>query len=827
MHPQCAKLTPSSQIDHDYQTAIMQDTFKPDEFNLYKRKDIADLAARLETEESGIMATNLGNGGKQAAWSTVASTNWKLLIIVAQNEIDAQAVAQSARISQVTWIVIGCLVCFYIGFFVYLWFKARSMARSIAQPLQDINNTVREIGKGYFEQEYKPMEVVELDETSRGVVEMGNRLAEDKAALLQTQNELRTAKEVSETAAKAKTEFLATMSHEIRTPMNGVLGMTELLLETDLAATQREYADIIQNSAKSLLGIINDVLDFSKIEAGKMELTSVSFDLLALLEASLDMLAPRAQAKGLDLVLRMGKEIPMNLIGDPDRLRQVLTNLIGNAVKFTERGQAVVSVSLVEQDAEGVLLLFEVKDSGIGVSAEFQEKIFDVFAQADGSTTRTHGGTGLGLAISRELVRLFGGEIGVVSELGGGSTFWFSAHFKNATEPAKDTPIPKVFAGKRALVVDDNAEARTATSDWMLSMGFDTDSADGGSSALAMMLEAVAAERRYDVVVVDRDMPGVSGLDLARDVSNNATLASTPFVVLTPVGSGEEGGALPSSAILRRVHKPVHRQVLSATLEQLLSKSAPRRALASSKSRASQDARAGGMRVLLAEDNLVNQKVANRMLTLLGCNVKVVDNGQKAVDAVEASLQPGAEADQYKLILMDLQMPVMDGFQATQEIRSREAAQGRARMPIIALTANAMAHDRERATESGMDGFVAKPITRADLERVLVAHAGMAPSSVHATGPNGEALATPPLSSASTFNPLGTPTLGSSSSNTDPFARAGVPRTPPLGSSASNTDPFARTGAPRTPPAGSSASNTDPFSKLASDAASPAFLNSP
>lgn len=582
--------------------------------------------------------------------------------------------------------------------------------------------------------------------------------------------------------------------------------MTELMLETGLDPTQREYADIIQASARSLLSIINDILDYAKVEAGKMVLSEEPFELLSLLESVNDMVAPRAQAKGLDLVLRLPEDVPRYLVGDQDRLRQVLVNLVGNAVKFTESGEAVTSVSVVpfpppppppslgrapsatlnatvgragsglssgsvargesgglsgsvtrgesgrlsgtlprgestalkadshdiplvevtnDDPSKYIMLRFEVTDSGIGITEADQAKIFDVFAQADGSSTRRHGGTGLGLAISKELVRLFGGEIGVASEVGKGSTFWFTIKIKLDEQQAglpTETSLGKQCLAKKVLVVDDNGPAREALRDLLVTVGLQAEVASDGTAAIGMMKDAMKSGTPFDVVLVDRDMPGSSGAEFVCQAVATPELAPVPpFILLAPVGGGDERSASPKDAPVIRVHKPIHRAALVKALDKALTtirigRPAPT-AAARKKSLAA--ALVKGTRVLLAEDNIVNQKVAQRMLAVLGCSVVTVENGLQAIAAVENA----PETEQFQLVLMDIAMPECDGYTATEEIRRREKEHGRPRIPIVALTANAMSHDRDRALEAGMDAHVAKPIQRADLQKVLAEYA--------------------------------------------------------------------------------------------------------
>lgn len=687
--------------------------------DLFNRTDLGDLPRTVQQRASGITPAVLNGEGKQVAWNTVAATGWKLVIVVRDSAIQAQALDLSHRISTLLYVMIGAITLFYICFFLYLYRQARRMSLDIAQPLTSINDIVRQIGHGNYNQAIKPAAVLELDETSRGLVQMGKRLDEKRAALLLTQEQLRAAKEEAEAAAKAKTQFLATMSHEIRTPMNGVLGMTELLSDTRLTPTQKEYADIISVSAKSLLSIIDDILNYAKVEAGKTVLVDDEFGLLNLLEGVLDMLAPSAQAKKLELVLRMPAGVPERVIGDQDRLRQVLVNLLGNAIKFSDVGQAVTSVSIAEETDESVLLRFEVRDSGIGIRPEDQPKIFDVFQQVDGSSTRRHGGTGLGLAISRELVRLFGGAIGVESEFGAGSVFWFTARLKKTAQALgifeRQKAQMECLNGKRILVVDDNEVARSALVEWLETCEpARIDQAGKGMDGLKMALE-----KDYDAVLLDRDMPDVSGMEVIDEVAkarDSSRRSAPPFVLMMPVGTIPKLLEFPKGTVVWPVHKPLHRHSLLAALDEMFrgghsptEDTAPVTPI-SSKDKPIDSEPSSPFQVLLAEDNPTNRKVAERMLGMLGCQVTSVENGLLAVDAVQQR--------RFDLVLMDCQMPEMDGYTATREIRRWEAEQGRDRMRIVALTANVLATDREKALESGMDQHVPKPIRKADLRQL-------------------------------------------------------------------------------------------------------------
>ena len=550
-----------------------------------------------------------------------------------------------------------------------------------------------------------------FDITQRAVAE--RQLREREA-------ELRAAKEAAENASRAKSEFLANMSHEIRTPMNGVLGLTELLLETPLDAQQRPFVETVRSSGESLMSIINDILDFSKIEAGKLETETLDFDLYQSVEDVVQLLAPRAHAKHLEIACRIDERLPHAVRGDPYRLRQVLANLIGNAIKFTEDGEVLIDV----QPQDDWTLRFAVHDTGIGIAPEVRSRLFQAFEQADGSTTRRFGGTGLGLAISRSLVDLMGGRIGAESTPGEGSTFWFTLPLVPATSlPA--VPSPAHLAGQRVLVVDDNATNRDILEHHVGAAGMRSALATNGREALAALREAHAAGDAFEVALVDMKMPLMDGLELAAAVRADAALAGTRIVLVTSLHSTDEVARARQVGVGAYLSKPVRRQELYRALAQCLSDEADA-AGAGSAAGAPQPAEAAASlprlraRVLLAEDNGVNQVVARNMLKVLGCEFHIVPNGQEAL----AALHEG----HYDLVLMDCQMPVMDGYAATRAIRAMEAdaaakagATGKpaARVPIIALTANALVGDAETCLASGMDAHLAKPYTREQLARML------------------------------------------------------------------------------------------------------------
>jgi len=519
--------------------------------------------------------------------------------------------------------------------------------------------------------------------------------------------ELASATRVAEDASRAKSEFLANMSHEIRTPMNGIIGMTELALTTSLTDVQRDYLETVRGSAESLLVVINDVLDFSKIEAGKLHIDSVDFSLRQTLEATVKPFALQAQKKKLELLIDVQPGVPDAIVGDPSRLRQILVNLIGNAIKFTESGEIVVSATQEEGPDGAPRLLFTVADTGIGIAADKQSIIFNAFTQADGSATRRFGGTGLGLTISAQLVSMMGGDVSVESALGRGSKFHFHLPLKVSSRPVAPslTPHAGEFAGLTALIVDDNVTSQRIASALLTSWGITVTTAGDGAAARACMRSAGKA---FSLMLIDMHMPGENGLQLAAAVRKDERSAA-PIVILTSSDHAEERLMGARLVDVRFVVKPVWEMVLLETVRTALGN---RKTIdAQPAAPAVQPTRAARqLRVLVAEDNPVNQKLAAHLLRRRGHDPVLVGNGREAVDAVAA--------EAFDLVLMDLQMPEMDGFEATAAIRKRDANLG-TRMPIVALTAHAMQGDRQRCLDADMDGYVSKPIDPVVLFEVI------------------------------------------------------------------------------------------------------------
>ncbi len=590
------------------------------------------------------------------------------------------------------------------------------LRREVLGPIRRLDRHARELSEGNLDASVRFRTDDEMGRLARSLETMRANLKASYAELhsrneelSRTLDQLQVALEQAKAASKAKSEFMATMSHEIRTPMNGVLGMCQLLMDTELDEEQEEYATTIRSSGESLLAIINDILDFSKIEADRLELDVETFELPPMIEEVVSLIEPQANAKGLDLNYLVEARIPCRLEGDAGRVRQVLLNLLGNAVKFTPSGEVSLHVLLEEPAGEEITIRFAVTDTGIGVPEDKIPTLFEPFTQADNSTTRVYGGTGLGLAISKRLAELMGGEIGVESRLGEGSTFWFTGRFRSAAgeeQPGLDWSR----RGLRVLVVDASENQRRSLQEQFQAWNGRVLACASGGEAVERLEQAGAAEERPDLVLLSQDLPGQKGLELAPLLRRLPGLAETPILLL--VRKGQEPGAeeLEEAGLQGILHKPVRQSRLFEVLNSLFpdDEAGPGPDAAGSRTPGRADwSPWAGTRILVAEDNPVNQRLARRMLEKRGFTVEVAADG---AEAAEAWIQ-----GRHDLVFMDCMMPGMDGYEATRRIR---AAGGR-QVPIIALTANAMRGDRERCLAAGMNDYLAKPIRPGELDAML------------------------------------------------------------------------------------------------------------
>jgi signal transduction histidine kinase/DNA-binding response OmpR family regulator len=556
-----------------------------------------------------------------------------------------------------------------------------------------------------------------LEKKSLELYRANQELQELTTALKARVHELLDAREEAIKASRTKSHFLANMSHEIRTPLNGVIGMNELLLDSALTKDQREMAETVRDSADHLLFVINEILDFSKIEAGRMELESIDFDLRDVIDDICDMVAPQAEAKGLELMARFDRRTPVELRGDPGRVRQILLNLVGNAVKFTQVGEVLVEVGVESQSAERATIRVAVKDTGIGISRDRQQGLFQPFSQVDASMTRRFGGTGLGLAIAKQLAEMMGGSVGVESEEAKGSTFWFTASLdKRGPEPMEELPQAKIGT-LHVLIVDDNATNRKILSQQVSRWGCEPEEARSGPEALDRLIAGSSSDRPFELVLLDYQMPGMDGEEVVRRICAEKRLRGLPVIVLTSAYKRRESRELARDGIAGYLTKPVKSSMLLNCISAVIGLSQERKDAEPVRTVTEHSLLNTGtrrrLRILVVEDNVVNQKLIVRILQKGSYRCEVATNGTEAVCALDE--RP------FDLVLMDCQMPEMDGYEATREIRRREEGRG-VHIPIIAMTANAMEGDRELCLAAGMDDYLSKPVSAKKVFAMIESH---------------------------------------------------------------------------------------------------------
>ena len=624
-----------------------------------------------------------------------------------ENDLQKHSQSQAA---QARWLGVEAgIAAMILGLLSALWISG-----TITRSLREAVVVFRRVEGGDLTPRVAVSSRDEIGEMGHALNQTLDGLQRESQERSRVEEELRAATYAAEASSRAKSEFLANMSHEIRTPLNGVIGMTDLALETELSAEQKEYLDTVKLSADSLLGVINDILDFSKIEAGRVDLENTDFNLRDCLEITLKTLALRADEKGLELLCEIAPEVPEVVEGDSTRLRQIVVNLVGNAVKFTHDGEVALKVAVEAANNEERLLHFTVSDTGIGIPPEKQKLIFDPFSQADASTTRKYGGTGLGLTISARLVNVMGGKIWVESEVGRGTQFHFTARFKSSEKKVEVGTIapPEILRNVAVLVVDDNRTNRRILEGMLKRWEMKPVSVEGGAQALAELASARESGVPYRLVLTDMHMPDMDGFTLIERIRKHPKLSTATIMMLTSAGHRGDAERCKTWGVAAYLLKPVRQSELSEAIARVLGARELAGAIPLITRYSLQDARdpADILSVLIAEDNLVNQRLATRLLEKRGHRVTLAANGREALSALEKH--------SYDLVLMDVQMPEMDGLEATAILRQREKETG-GHQAVIALTAHAMKGDLERCLAGGMDGYLTKPIRPQELDEIL------------------------------------------------------------------------------------------------------------